>query len=89
MNRKIFFSLLIMLLVCSAFAQAPAKLRVLDYVPDSCYSLQIIYPDSLAEEIELDAIERDHLLDFICQSEPCPLHNFIKSWNKNSILFNG
>lgn len=82
MNRKIFFTLLIMLLVCSAFAQAPAKLRVLNYVPDSCYSLQIIYPDSLAEEIELDAIERDQLLDFICQSGIYPLHNFIKSWNK-------
>ena len=63
MKRKLFFALWMTFIIGITCAQTPARLRVLDHVPDSCQSIHLFYPDLLAEQTDLAAIERDHLLD--------------------------
>ena len=45
-----------------AFAQVPKHLRVLNYVPDSCYSVAVVNLDTLARVFELEAMHRENFL---------------------------
>lgn len=63
MKGKLFLALWMTFIIGITCAQTPARLRVLNHVPDSCQSIHLFYPDLLAEQIDLADIERDHVLD--------------------------
>ena len=80
MKRNL-LTLLLVALATVTFAQKPRHLRVLDYVPDSCYSLSIVNLDTLARVFELEAMHRDNLLQTLYDSVK-PSRKIVQSWIK-------
>ena len=74
-------TLLLVALVTVTFAQTPRHLRVLNYVPDSCYSLSIVNFDTLARVFELEAMHRENLLQTLYDSVK-PSRKIVQSWIK-------
>ena len=63
--------LLTIVLICIAsglFAQVPNHLRVLNYVPDSCYTVTLLNLDTLAEAAELESLHLEKVLKPIYDS---------------------
>lgn len=61
MKRKV-LTLIMLFVVTVSFAQVPKHLRVLNYVPDSCYSVAVMNLDTLARVFELEAMHRENFL---------------------------
>ena len=78
------------LITTVAFAQVPYHQRVLNYVPDSCYSLYIINLDTMARVSELEALHHNHVLKPLYDSLKFS-KKFVQSWlkrdNKTGIDF--
>ena len=64
-----------------AFGQAPRHLRVLNYVPDSCYSLTVMNLDTVARVMELESLHREHVLKVIYDSLSFS-KKLVQSWLK-------
>lgn len=79
--KKILFTLLLSVAALISYAQAPNHLRVLNYVPDDCHSVQVGNLDTLARVCELKAIQDDKLLDKLYQDKDFKfLKPLMKSW---------
>ena len=61
MKRKI-LTLIMLFASVVVFGQTPRHLRVLNYVPDSCYSLTLVNLDTMARIIELESLHRENVL---------------------------
>lgn len=61
MKRKI-LTIIMLFMVSVAFAQVPKHLRVLNYVPDSSYSISMVNLDTLARAFELESMHRENFL---------------------------
>ena len=89
MKRKI-LTVIMSLITTVAFAQVPYHQRVLNYVPDSCYSLYIINLDTMARVSELEALHHNHVLKPLYDSLKFS-KKFVQSWlkrdNKTGIDF--
>ena len=87
--RKI-LTVIMSLITTVAFAQVPYHQRVLNYVPDSCYSLYIINLDTMARVSELEALHHNHVLKPLYDSLKFS-KKFVQSWlkrdNKTGIDF--
>lgn len=73
-----------------AFAQVPKHLRVLNYVPDSCYSVAVVNLDTLARVFELEAMHRENFLKPLYDSMKLSkklVQSWIKKDNKLGIDF--
>ena len=77
--RKNVLTLLVVALATVAFAQTPKHLRVLNYVPDSCYSLSLMNFDTLARALELEALHRENVLEPVYDSLKIS-KKIIQSW---------
>lgn len=73
MKRKV-LTLIMLFVVTVSFAQVPRHLRVLNYVPDSCYSLTMMNLDTVARVMELESLHRENVLK--------PLYDSLKSSKK-------
>lgn len=60
--KRTFFTLLLVAITTLTFGQVPKHLRVLNYVPDSCYSVAVVNLDTLARVFELEAMHRENFL---------------------------
>lgn len=89
MKRNI-LALLTVVLTAAAFAQTPRHLRVLHYVPDSCFSLYVVNLDTVARVFELESLHREQVLKPIYDSLKFS-KKFVQSWikrdNKTGIDF--
>lgn len=85
--------LLTIVLICIAsglFAQVPNHLRVLNYVPDSCYTVTLLNLDTLAEAAELESLHLEKVLKPIYDSVKFSkklVQSWIKRDNKTGIDF--
>ena len=85
--------LLTIILFCFAsvsFAQVPKHLRVLNYVPDSCYTVTLINLDTLATVTELESLHLEKVLKPIYDSLKFTkklVQSWIKRDNKTGIDF--
>lgn len=77
--KKNVLTLLFVALATVAFAQTPKHLRVLNYVPDSCYSLSLMNFDTLARALELEALHRENVLEPVYDSLKIS-KKIIQSW---------
>ena len=80
MKRK----LLTIILICIAtvtFAQVPKHQRVLNYVPDSCYSVTLINLDTLAKVMELESLHMEKVLKPLYDSVKFS-KKLVQSWIK-------
>lgn len=81
--KKILLTLLISVAAWISYAQAPNHLRVLNFVPDDCHSVQLFNLDTMARTCELKAIQDDNLLSFISKEDKTTyklLKTLLKSW---------
>ena len=89
MKRKI-LTLCMLFVATVTFAQVPYHQRVLNYVPDSCYSFYMINLDTLARVSELEALHKDNVLKPLYDSLKFS-KKFVQSWlerdNKTGIDF--
>jgi hypothetical protein len=89
MKRKI-LTIIMLFVTTVAFAQVPRHQRVLNYVPDSCYSFYMINLDTLARVSELEALHKDNVLKPLYDSLKFS-KKFVQSWlkrdNKTGIDF--
>ena len=67
--------------VTVSFAQVPKHLRVLNYVPDSCYSLTMMNLDTIARVMELESLHRENVLKPLYDSLKFS-KKLIQSWIK-------
>ena len=89
MKRNILILLLVAITTLS-FGQVPKHLRVLNYVPDSCYSVAVVNLDTLARVFELEAMHRENFLKPIYDSMKLSkklVQSWIKKDNKLGIDF--
>jgi hypothetical protein len=89
MKRKI-LTLIMLFAVTVAFAQVPKHLRVLNYVPDSCYSLTLLNLDTLAKVSELESLHMEKVLKPLYDSMSFSkklVQSWIKRDNKTGIDF--
>ncbi len=82
MKRIILCFVWVFALTTISFAQLPHSMRVLNYVPDNCYSLEVVNLNDVAHDLELKDIHQDHLLDFVYKKQKM-IKPFIQSWLKN------
>ena len=80
MKRNI-LTLLMVALAAISFGQVPKHLRVLNYVPDSCYSLSIVNLDTMARVFELEAMHRENFLKPLYDSVKFS-KKLVQSWLK-------
>lgn len=80
MKRKI-LTLIMLFASVVVFGQAPSHLRVLNYVPDSCYSLTLVNLDTVARAIELESLHRENVLKPIYDSVKFT-KKLVRSWIK-------
>ena len=67
-------------------AQVPQSLRALNYVPNECYSLSVLHLDSMAKNFELQALDKDHVLNAFYKKSKF-VKTLMKSWiNKDDKL---
>ena len=86
MKRQYFLISLIVSLFMFSHAQVPQSLRVLNYVPDECYSVSVMHLDSIAKNCELQALDKDHVLNVFYKKSKF-VKSFVKSWiNKDDKL---
>lgn len=89
MKRKI-LTFIMLFVTTIAFAQVPKHLRVLNYVPDSCYSVAVVNLDTLARVFELEAMHRENFLKPLYDSMKLSkklVQSWIKKDNKLGIDF--
>jgi len=89
MKRKI-LTLIMLFVVTVSFAQVPKHLRVLNYVPDSCYSLTMMNLDTIARVMELESLHRENVLKPLYDSLKFSkklIQSWIKKDNKLGIDF--
>ena len=80
MKRKI-LTLIMLFVATVALAQVPKHQRVLNYVPDSCYSLTLLNLDTLARVVELESLHRENVLKPLYDSVKFS-KKLIQSWIK-------
>lgn len=80
MKRNI-LTLLMVAITTLSFGQVPKHLRVLNYVPDSCYSVAVMNLDTLARVFELEAMHRENFLKPIYDSVKFS-KKLVQSWIK-------
>lgn len=79
--KRTIFTLLLVAITTLSFGQVPKHLRVLNYVPDDCYSLTLVNLDTLSRVCELEALHRDGILKPIYDSVKIS-KNLVMSWIK-------
>lgn len=88
--KRSFFTLLLVAITTLSFGQVPKHLRVLNYVPDSCYSVAVVNLDTLARVFELEAMHRENFLKPLYDSMKLSkklVQSWIKKDNKLGIDF--
>lgn len=80
MKRNI-LTLLLVAITTLSFGQVPKHLRVLNYVPDSCYSVAVMNLDTLARVFELEAMHRENFLKPLYDSVKIS-KKLVQSWIK-------
>ena len=80
MKRKL-LTLIMLFASVVVFAQVPKYQRVLNYVPDSCYSLTMINLDTLARVTELESLHRENILKPLYDSMKFS-KKLVQSWIK-------
>lgn len=88
--KRTFFTLLLVTISTLTFGQVPKHLRVLNYVPDSCYSVAVVNLDTLARVFELEAMHRENFLKPLYDSMKLSkklVQSWIKKDNKLGIDF--
>ena len=58
MKRIILCFVWVFALTTISFAQLPHSMRVLNYVPDNCYSLEVVNLNDVAHDLELKIYTR-------------------------------
>lgn len=80
MKRKI-LTLIMLFASVVVFGQTPRHLRVLNYVPDSCYSLSLVNLDTVARVIELESLHRERVFKPLYDSVKFS-KKLVQSWIK-------
>lgn len=80
MKRKI-LTIIMLFVTTVAFAQVPRHQRVLNYVPDSCYSLTLLNLDTLAKVSELESLHMEKVLKPLYDSVKFS-KKLVQSWIK-------
>jgi len=80
MKRKI-LTLIMLFVATVAFAQVPKHQRVLNYVPDSCYTVTLINLDTLARVMELESLHMEKVLKPLYDSVKFS-KKLVQSWIK-------